>query len=277
MESRIFDDKISKFNFNEFDSLPDVDYLESEYRKDISYLINNPKFYIDGERLMYVSKYQMAGVYGLFKGKYPLYNFSKSFKQFIDVFKIENKYSPLFYNLNMKYYYDLYLSLKRRMNFFNKLVTKKIKHIYYDDSHGRMSFFLFDHIVTNKYDTDIDVYPISYNENSLVWKKLVFPKECVLMILKKQDRIFDNIEKKIEISAFLFSVSPREDFTKLYKNLIRKNPSEIAMVLNFYIEDVDESEYSNIFKKSIDKFETIKDDYFIAIKITDIDKLKSII
>lgn len=277
MESRIFDDKLSKFNLNDFDSLPDIEYLESEYRNDISYLINNPKFYVNNERVMYVTKYQMSGIYALFKGKYPLYNFSKSLKQFVKVFDIKNLYSPLFYNLNIALYNDLYESLKRRMNFFNKMINKKIKHIYYDDSHGRMSYFLFKHIVDKGYDSDIDVYPISYDETSLIWKKLVFPKVCVLMKIKNPRRIFEVMEKRMEISAFLFSLSPEKDFTKLLKNIIKKKTKKLHIVLNFYIKDVDESEYSSIFKKTLNTFEFIEDEYFIAIKIDNLDKLKNIV
>jgi hypothetical protein len=272
MESRIFDDKLSKMNLNEFESLPDDDYLESEYRKDISYLINNPKFYVNNERIMYVTKYQMSGVYGLFIGKYPLYNFSQSLKQFVDVFKIKNRFSPLFYNLNVEYYQELYLSLKKRMNYFNSMITNKTYHIYYDDSHGRMTYFIIKNILKKNY--DINLFPISYNENSLVWKKLIYPRDCVLIRSKKYYSIFDFMEKKVKDSAFLFSLEPEEDYTKLFDKILEKEPIKVKLMLNFYIEDKDESEYSKILKRSLKIFDFVSDKYFICIKIDDIDKLK---
>lgn len=272
------DNKIVKLNIDSFDELPNEEYLMNEYKKDINYLINNPKFFENNKRIMYISKYQTAGVYSLFKDKYPLYNFSRSYNQYINIFKLQNNYSPLFNNLNIPYYYNLYHSLKNRIEYFEKLLNKNIKYVIFDDSHGRILFFLLKLILEKKYNFDVIVF--SNNEYDLIWKKLTYPKDVkIINDSNKYDFLTTGQETKHpERIAQILSIDYDEDFKLLFESIIKLK--SFSIMLNFYIENININDYSKLLKKMMIKFSGYYiDDYFIAFNITEKDKelIKSII
>ena len=272
------DNKIVKLNIDSFDELPNEEYLMNEYKKDIDYLINNPKFFENNKRIMYISKYQTAGVYSLFKEKYPLYNFSKSYKQYVNIFKLQNNYSPLFNNLNIPYYYDLYHSLKMRIKYFEKLLNKNIKYVIIDDSHGRILYFLLKMAIKKNYDYEVIVF--SNNDYDLLWKKLTYPKDVkIIKDINKYDFLTTGQKTKYpERIAQILSIDYDEDFIQLFKSVIKLK--SFSIMLNFYVENIDINDYSKLLKTIMKKFSGYYiDDYFIAFNITEKDKelIKSII
>jgi hypothetical protein len=260
--------------------------LQREFRKDIEYIINHERFFVDGQRVMYVTKHQIISLLDLFKKKYKKNFFNNSMKIFLKIYQIKNDINPFFHNTNIKYYGILYKSLFNRINYIINTLYDVNMHdeIYFEESHGRMAYLIYK--MTNEYhikkkkeiddfEHKLKYYIISADSYTLLWHKILLNiKDTIFINTKKYNTILSNNTTKIDNKLFLLSFDVANgkrlhNFFLCLDKIITKN-NKFTIVLNFYIENYQTKNYNDVLKKLLNIIQpVINDDYFMMFALTE--------
>ena len=269
---------INNNNDNDNDNNDNYDYDKYELMlKDIDYTINGTIFNIDNNRPMYVTQYQTTILLHLFEEKYNLTQRRFNEKEFVYYYNFRNNHSPLFNNINNKYYNSLFNDLQIRAKYFidqyiNSNNTSIDDHIYIEDSHGRILWSILNYLeLSNKLGLFKKLCMVTYDKYTSLWQRFIFPKKTKIItetnIIKFIYKNYKNKKQKLNDYYFINSDPTNNQLLKETLNIIKTNSKihNINICISFYVEFINEKDYCKLLKKLLSSYNPLLDSkYFIS-------------